>query len=227
VLLSALLLAGANTNLLADVAIYTQSWDGSGFGQASQTDTSGKFGAYSAAYDNFSLGSSSSITSLAWTGISFNPSIMGTISAFTISFYFDSGGQPGAQLFSETIPGTANETFVNDSNSSGTYVENFSQALNTPFLATGGTQYWLSIVASSPFPPEWGWATGIGGDGVGFSTFSGSSGQVPYDFAFTLYGSATTVTGLPEPISVSLSAMGIAALALLRYRVFRQSSLSR
>ena len=195
----------------ASPIIYTQPSDGAtGTLYASQNDTNGGgFGNFATLYDDFTLGPAI-VDDVHWTGGYFGGQPT-TITAFTITFWSDNAGQPGVQLLSETIPGNANETFVGNEPSGPIYT--YSVDLSIPFLATGGTQYWLSIVPDVGFPPQWGWHTGTGGDGIAYQDFFGSRFQVPVDFAFDLTGAA-----VPEPASLALVGLGILALTAFRRR---------
>jgi len=82
--------------------------------------------------------------------------------------------------------------------------------LTTPFLAQAGTTYWLSVQATMPFPPQWGWAGGTGGDGIAYQDFLGSRSQLPTDLAFRL----TT----PEPSILALIGIGLAGIGFQRRR---------
>jgi hypothetical protein len=39
--------------------------------------------------------------------------------------------------------------------------------MNTAFVASAHTEYWLSIVPDLHLFPQWGWLDGSGGDGAG------------------------------------------------------------
>ena len=163
---------------------------------ASQNATNG-FGNFATAYDNFTLAGTTSITDVHWQGGYFNSGTQVPISQFTINFYADNAGQPGAQLSTQSIAGNANETFVG--NEFFGPVFNYSLDLTTPFLAAGGTAYWLSIVATANFPPQWGWHTGTGGDGVSFQDFFANRTTNNTDLAFSL-----TANAVPEPSTFAL-----------------------
>jgi hypothetical protein len=189
--------------------LWSQPFDGTGDAIASQNDTTGGFGNYSTAYDNFTLSSTSNITGVDFTGGYFNPLLPGTITSFAITVYSDNAGQPGANVLSETVTGNANETFL------GLYggvllTYNYSAALSGQL---GAGTYWLSVVPTVGFPPQWGWATGTGGDGVSYQNFIGFLNQNPVDLAFVVQGSA-----VPEPSTWAMMLLGSAGLGYAAYR---------
>jgi hypothetical protein len=159
------------------------------------------------------------ITGAEWQGGYFLPPLSGppSITAFTLTFWSDVGGQPGSPLMSYFIPGTANETFVGPGpglTAGGNLIFDYQTDLPTPFLAQGGVIYWLSIVPDLVFqqnPPitvgQWGWHTGTGGDGISMQDFLGTRFTNPNDLAFTLTGEF-----IPEPASIVLWGIGVAAL---------------
>ncbi len=150
-------------------------------------------------YDNFTLGSSASVALITWHGAyydgppqslnpdgsyGYGPAAPGTVTGFTIRFYSDVI-DPGTGLHrpnleagpihTTTISGNANETDLGITDSETVYygpnkMYSYSAALSTSFAATAGTQYWLSIVAESAFPPEWSWSTaGLNGYNTGLN----------------------------------------------------------
>ncbi len=202
--LASALLAASSVPARAGV-LYNQPYDGSGNLYASQNDTnSGGFGSFAAMYDNFTLGTTSNINQVDWTGGYFNGS-PATITQFTVSFYADSAGAPGGLLATEAFPGNAGETIL----SSPIYT--YEVLLSSPFLATAGTQYWLSVVPDIGFPPQWGWASGTGGDGLSYQNFFGTLGTQEADMAFTL-------AATPEPVSFSLAGIGLGLVGLASLR---------
>jgi hypothetical protein len=183
---------------------------------ASQNDTSpGGFGNFATAYDSFSLSATSAITGVGWQGGYFAPAQQGPISAFTLTFYQNSNGQPGTALFSERVPiGNANETRVGlESGVSGdNLIFDYTANLNGTFTAQANTTYWLSIVPDLPFPPSFGLHAGTGPTGSSFQRFFGASFTDTPNVAFSLLGPGPG-PGIPEPTSLALwGVLGLAGL---------------
>jgi hypothetical protein len=182
---------------------------------------------YQVAYDNFKLSTTATITAVQWQGGYTGPAMRGNIENFHLTFWPDTliGNvhQPNTSVanpFSVTIKGNANETLAGtETGSSGSpnLIFNYSANLPTSFTALGGTQYWLSIYPdlNSSVVGNWGWHTGLGGDGVSvFDTFDPAVGPPGRffpnnDLTFALSGSAAAV---PEPSTLALLGLGCAAL---------------
>ena len=194
--------------------LYNQNSDDNG-AYSSQNDTNG-FGNFATVYDNFTLGGNSSVMNVMFTGSYFNPPSQGAINAFTINFFSDAGGMPGGLLQSFNMAGVANETSIGTDNV-GDPLFTYSFDLSSSFNALGGTQYWMSIVPDLDFPPQWGWESGTGGDGVAYQDFFGARSQLMGDLAFTLNGDLNRV---PESgRTVVLLGGVLIALGLLRRRL--------
>lgn len=192
---TAKLLALASSILFSAAAngtvVYTQSYDGSGPVLASQNDTSGGLGSFATAYDNFILGSSSNLTQVSFTGgywNYFNQPIPGTITSFVLQIYGDNAGQPGSSLYTTTVGGSGGESC----NAFAICTYSFAIA----FMAAASTEYWMSIVPNLGFPPQWGWASGTGGDGASYQRFWTRRSAVDSDRAFSLDAAPPAV---PEP----------------------------
>lgn len=199
------LTVSASAQLPCGVAnqIYCQPWDGGSNLFSSQNDTN-TFGNFATVYDNFTLSRRYSIESLHWVGGYFNPPNQGPITQWTATFYLDNAGQPGAAFAGVVQAGTGGETFVGNVNGFPIYVYwlYFNDIVVTP-----GT-YWVSVVPDLGFPPQWGWASGTGGDGISYQDFFGGRSQLPFDMAFALDGRA-----IPEPGTMIMLGTGLLGVA--------------
>ena len=193
----------------ASSILYSQPFDGTGNAYSSQNDTTGGNGLFAQVYDNFTLGSNSTITEVQFTGEYFNPPQQGSITGWTVNLYGDSVGQPGSLLDTFHVGGTGGETFLGTFGGFPTYTYDIA-GLN--FATTAGTQYWLDVYPDLGFPPQWGWSSGTGGDGVAYQDFFGSRSELGADMAFTLIGNPGGGT-TPEPGTLIL--LGTGALALM------------
>lgn len=189
------------------------------------------------AYDNFTLGTTTTIGALTWQGFywnpngqAFNPAAPNT-TQFEIGFFQDNLGVPG-NLIGSAIVLTSLKTAVVGTTSFGpdlngqldtVRIMNFSANLSSSFTASAGTKYWLSIVSfASGYPPEWLWTSGTGGDGISAQLQYSTNliNQKSGDRAYSLYTSSLgqPPPGIPEPATVVLAVLGAVGLFRTRRR---------
>lgn len=192
----------------ADPIIYSQPWAGAADMYSSQNDTTpGGFGNFATVFDDFKLSAKYAVTDVHWTGGYFNPGSVGPITRFTVAFYADAGGTLGAPLYVTSAVGTAGETSIGSVG--GFPMATYVLDLPADFMAEADTRYWVSIVPDLAFPPQWGIASGTGGNGAAIQDFLGTKGAIP-DLAFELSGV------LPEPGSIPVVALALLGLAAMR-----------
>jgi hypothetical protein len=213
------LLAMSVTAFAADHVLYNQTFDQTGNAYSSQNDTNG-LGNFATMYDNFTVnaGGDYYIDEVKFTGEYFNPPTQGAITAWTVTFYADAAGQPGTSLFTFNVAGTGGETFLGNFGGFPTYTYDITGFKWDPM---SGTQYWLSVVPDLGFPPQWGWSSGTGGDGISYQDFFGVRSQLFADMSFTLVGDLKGVQTTPEPGTLIMLGTGVLGLAgAIRRKLF-------
>jgi len=182
--------------------IYCQAWDGTGALFASQNDTNaGGFGNFATVYDTFTLSKTWDVESFHFVGGYFNVSPPPFVTAVTLTLYNDNSGIPGNPIATGFFT-SFNEQILDSSRQIYTYDLSFGS-----FDMAPGT-YWASVVPDLGFPPQWGWATGVG-PGLGYQCFFGSCGPTGASFAFALDGTQVT----PEPGTLIMLGTGVLGLA--------------
>ena len=149
-------------------------------------------------WDDFTLGSTQTITEVQWRG-AYIPALLGSggpVFGCTLKFYPSNltGFEPDVNnsLVGYTLSDNAGETAADILGGVQTY--DYRYALPIPFQAAGGTKYWVQIEGIQQGGvggvPDWGLSSGLGGDVHHFRKF-GNEGRyqtVTGDTAFTLLG---------------------------------------
>ena len=196
-LLPILLIAGAASANAS--AIYSQPWDGTSNGSASQSGVAVTF-------DRFFLPSGGTLASIEWYGMYSGDA---RVTNFGVAVSADSDGAPGAVLNSFVTNGAAGEALYQIVDDIPVY--RYTAALPAALSLNAETAYWLSIVANLDYSAQWYWASGTGGDGMSEMIFAGQGLQQEYDMALKLNDSA-----VPEPVSFMLVGAGLLVGALAR-----------
>ena len=213
-----LIAAPSTSTALADPIIWDQPADPTAVAASSENDTSGSFGHFSTTYDDFIFANGATITDVHWTGAFFDSAETGNPTGFTITFWADAGGTPGAALLSEHFNGDAGQTAHSPACTVNPCFDYQIDPLTAGFVAAPGTRYWMSIVADQGFPPNWGLqeATGGNGNGVSVQDFFGARSTIQSDVAFSLSGTLGNGGTVPEPATLALLGIGLAGLGFLR-----------
>ncbi|MCG3122088.1 MAG: hypothetical protein GIKADHBN_00465 [Phycisphaerales bacterium] len=159
--------------------------------------------------DNFVLASNNTIGQVGFWGAYYPHNVPSD--NFTVNIYADGGGIPGTLLSSES--GTAASRVDTGNDAFGVDVYEYNIVLNSPFAATGGTQYWLSVVNSTGAggAGSWAWMTAGGDFYAAFSLDSTSTWNAFSDGLSMRLGEV-----IPAPTSLALA--GLVGLGALRRR---------
>ena len=160
------------------------------------------------AWDEFVLSEDQTITEVRWLGGYELGAPYGHATDFRVSFFDSnaSGFEPKITAFpthesQETVIATfhtkdvAGESYAGTSGGKVVYAYHYT--LKTPVALKKGVKYWFRIVATQVIYPDWGMATGIGGDGVHFRYSTGTTmyQKPPHDLAFSLHSEWVNLGG--------------------------------
>ena len=160
--------------------------------------------------DDFVLATDTIITGVNWWG---NPPLTNTGgNDFQFTFYANGGGVPGAIL--QTSGGTLSITPVSIPGTTFSALNFYSSDLFSPFSATAGTTYWISIFNQAT-DARWLW---LMAENVGNGGRQGVNPGPPWPFSIP--NLAFQLTSVPEPSSLVLLGFGTLGLAgyCWRYR---------
>lgn len=171
------------------------------------------------AYDDFTLASAATITSVTWQGI-YIPSSSTAVApapdttSWSIGFFADSSDFPSGSLYGATLPAASVTTTLIGPSTFGTQPVNlysFTATLPGGFAAAAGTKYWFSPLSLAPsFNPFFSWSASTAVyDGLTAQTYSGGTNyNRSDDRAFSLTAS------VPEPATWALMVGGFAAVGV-------------
>lgn len=157
----------------------------------------------STVFDDFSLTTAASITTLRWQGIycvqaNGAAAPAATASEFVVRIHADVAGRPNlasALLQARYTPAQAGQTFERNvgglscGSATGTNwaLYDYSATLPTPFAAAANTRYWISVEAVTPsYDVYWGWRAGTTANGQSLLRFTGNYDVLTLDRALRL-----------------------------------------
>jgi hypothetical protein len=170
-------------------------------------------------WESFTLSSAQPVAEITWRG-GYDPLKFGSggpVVDFTVAIYpsIPGGSQPdllNPPLLQQLTLGNADQTLAGEFN--GTTLYDYNLTLSTAFTPAPNTTYWLQVEAHQNALPDWGLATGSGGNGTHFRRIyaDGVRYQIaPGDAAFSL------VSPVPEPaLSTIAAALALAGFACRR-----------
>ena len=184
-------------------------------------------------FDNFTPAFDASVETVTWLGFFLDqtaptpaPAPLPDVESWDIAFYADNVDAPGSQLSFESFAAAdVTSAFVGTGTfiAGGTFNVNYYQysaTLTSPFMVTGGTEYWFSVLSrSSSYYPTFTLLGATGGDSASYQQLLGagmsidSAYAVAADRAVRLEG-----TPVPEPSTMMLLATGIGLSFSRRFR---------
>ena len=138
-------------------------------------------------YDNFTCSTNCAITKVRWRGGYINERLYGSyVSDFTVTFFesIAGGSEPHLgnpqledtnpiYLVKYTVGGNAGETAAGTFGGKAMFDYEFT--LPAVFNASNGVKYWIRLEASQSGVPDWGIASGSGGDNQHFNFSTGAA----------------------------------------------------
>ena len=161
-------------------------------------------GASTRVFDDFTLSESRTITRVQWQGIycvatASAPAPAPTASEFSVTIHADVAASPNEAQTLATgtytigrVAETHLTTFVGTCGTATTSIPlySYSVTLDSPFVATAGVRYWLTVRAHTPdYTVFWGWRSGTTSNGRSLQiTSTGATNVFTTDRAFALIG---------------------------------------
>lgn len=165
-------------------------------------------------WDNFSIASDATVTSVTWHGIAYDAGLdltdLDTLS-WDLGFFSDDGGAPGTQEYNANLTDAqVTRAFLGTGGIAGRLVNywEFTATLPVGFDVSGGATYWFSPFSNqTDYYPVFAWSGSVGGNTYQ-EYVDGSSFVRTNNRAFTLSGA------VPEPQTWALMILGFGALGM-------------
>lgn len=158
------------------------------------------------AFDDFSLSTAATVTSIRWIGRS------APADGFQIGFYLGSAFRPAASAFFETAV-TASLT----PNADFAFITEYAADLGAGVFLEADTLYWLSIKQAADSGHSFTWHGDLRGFMVIRTAAGDSLGQLT--LFFTLEGFEGQAANVPAPSAAILLGLGLVGLVAFRRRV--------
>ncbi len=180
-------------------------------------------GAYET-FAGFSVSTAAAIQTVQFQGFywdyvtSSNNPVAPVTTSWDISFWSDSSGSPGTELYSET-PSSVNMAYLGEGNFGGSSVNVYrvTATLATAFDASAGTDYWFSPYSEqSNQDVIFSWSPSIA---AGTATMQSVNGGSPTS---KLGSRAFVLSTVPEPSTWAMGLLGFAGLGLVAARRARR-----
>jgi len=153
--------------------------------------------------DDFQFSSDTDINSIRWNAIYWGTGRTGYETGIVVKIYQNNpsgGGLPGAELYSEFIPGYSCEQVVKKDATYDININKYHIDLTTTFEAAANTKYWFSVQMQVPVQNE-SWGQIITSDPVsgqyGAQSDHGVWSLKDSDFGFALYGTQSPLLTAP------------------------------